>query len=255
MIGRCKAFASEAPVSFVQCDQSSLESVDTVAEQVLAENTRLDVLMCNAGVLGAPPGVSADGYEIHFATNHLGHALLIRKLLPLLAKTAGFHGEARSDAPRVIIVTSPAFRSAPSSGIAFDTLKTPQADLGMSGMWLRYGQSKLANVLYTRELATRYPGILSLSVSPGLVSTEMINNLSWVNRALVYGYMAFDVRTPAEGAHNQLWATVAKKESIQSGAFYDPVAYLSPLKTEHSENEQLRKKLWEWTETELEKWL
>ena len=255
VIRHCKTIAPDSSVSFVPCDLSNLNSVKTVAEQIISENARLNVLMCNAGIVGDLLRVSADGYENNFATNYLGHALLTRKLMPLLEKTAEIHGSYGTDAARVVILASPAFRAAPPGGIQFDTVRTTQADLGIGGMWKRYGQSKLANVLYARELTARYPSVLALSVSPGAVSTEMTNNLSWVNRALIYFSMWFDVRTPEEGALNQLWAASVRGEDVQPGAYYEPVAHLSPLKTQYSEDPKLQKKLWEWTETELEQWL
>ena len=255
VIGHCRAVAPDSPVCFVPCDLSDLKSVKIVAEQIISENARLDILMCNAGILGGSPGVSADGYEITFATNYLGHALLIRKLMPLLEKTAETHGSSGTDAARVLIIASPAFRVTPAGGIEFDTMRTTQAHLGIVGMWKRYGQSKLANVLYARELAARYPSVLALSVSPGAVSTGMINNLGWVFRVLIYISSWFNVQTPEEGALNQLWAASVRREDVYPGSFYEPVAYLSPLKTQHSEDPELQRRLWEWTEAELEQWL
>ena len=82
----------------------------------------LDVLVCNAGIMCAPPGSSPESYEIQWATNYLGHALLIRLLLPLLTRTASSYGEAR-----VVNITSEGLMLAPAdTGIVFDDLKTKQ---------------------------------------------------------------------------------------------------------------------------------
>jgi NAD(P)-dependent dehydrogenase (short-subunit alcohol dehydrogenase family) len=131
-------------------DLTSLSSIKSSTPQL----TRLDLLMCNAGIMATPPSLSKDGYEIQFATNHLGHAMLIKQLLPTMLKTAE---EPRSDV-RIVILTSMGWRAHPKAGIEFSTLNTTQ-DRAIFGGWVRYGQSKLANLVYAAELARRYPNI------------------------------------------------------------------------------------------------
>ncbi|KAJ5604096.1 Short-chain dehydrogenase/reductase SDR [Penicillium hordei] len=84
VIQQIRQAGSKTLVTFLPCDLASLASVKQAAETFLAQESRLDILMCNTGIMATPPGLTADGYEIQFGTNHLGHALLIRKLLPLL---------------------------------------------------------------------------------------------------------------------------------------------------------------------------
>ncbi|KAI9644743.1 hypothetical protein NHQ30_006770 [Ciborinia camelliae] len=127
--------------------------------------------------MAKPTGVSKDGFEIQFATNQLGHSLLVRKLLPLLEKTASQPG---ADV-RIIMVTSLAFKGALSGGIQFDKLQT-EKDLPMLGSWLRYDQSKLANLLCRQDFL---------------------------------GQML----TPEQGTYNLLCAVTAKREEIKSGGF------------------------------------
>ena len=158
LITRLATTHPDVPVTFIQCDLADLKSVQAAAQRFLGQADRLDVLYANAGVMALPPSQTKDGYETQFGTNHMGHALLIKLLLPLMLRTAE---EPQSDV-RIINVSSIAYKQAPKEGIAFDTLKTPQADLGSlipGGKWARYGQSKLANMLYTRELAQRHPKI------------------------------------------------------------------------------------------------
>ncbi|KAE8162388.1 hypothetical protein BDV40DRAFT_288529 [Aspergillus tamarii] len=171
---------SNTPFSFVQCELASLDSVKRTADDILAKESRLDVLMCNAGIMALPLGLTKDGYEVQFGTKHLGHALLIQKLLPLLQRTA----ETGVDV-RVIILTSICYQLHPFGGIIFDDLKTTQ-DYGFLGSWRRYGQSKLANILYTRELARRYPAITAVSVHPGVITTGLLENLGWAHRWFIY---------------------------------------------------------------------
>lgn len=163
------------------------------------------------------PGVSKDGYEIQFATNHLGHALLIKLLLPLLEKTAAAPG---SDV-RIINLTSTAHKSTPSNGIDFATLKTDQASLGsfvQPSKWMRYGQSKLANVLYAQELARRYPNIKSVSVHPGFIKTELHATENIADRLLKNFLTGWHWLSVEEGPYNQTWAATTSKTNLKDGA-------------------------------------
>lgn len=240
-----------AKLTFVPCDTADNASVAAAADTILATiNDRLDVLVCCAGIMAKPPGLSKDGYEIHFATNQLGHSLLVRKLLPVLQATA-----ARPDAnARIVMVTSVAWKGTPSGGIQFDKLRSKQ-DLPVLGPWLRYGQSKLANLLYARELADRYPDVLSFAIHPGVVKTALVTDLTWSQKMMVYLPNIGQMLTPEQGTYNLLWAVTAKKEMIKSGGFYMPVGKLSNDKTKASEDPELKKKLWDWTEKELAAYL
>ena len=236
----------------MECNLADLASVKTAADKVLSNLDRLDVLVCNAGIMARPAALSKDGYEIHFATNHLGHALLTQKLFPLLETTADLDGGAAD--VRVVMVTSTAWRGTPAGGIVFEKLRTTQ-EMAVLGRWLRYGQSKLANMLYAREIAKRHPKILSFSITPGVVATGLVTDLGFADRALIYIPNIGNVKTPEEGTHNLLWSITAPKENIKRGVFYEPVGYLSPMETKASKDPELGKKLWDWTETELKKWM
>lgn len=249
-----EAVIAQAPqgvkLTFISCDVSSNTSVLAAADKVLATiPDRLDVLVCCAGIMAKPAGVSTDGYEIHFATNQLGHSFLVRKLLPLLEKTA-----ALPDADvRIVMVTSLAWKGTPTGGIQFDKLRSEQS-LPMLGPWLRYGQSKLANLLYARELAARYPSIKSFAIHPGVVKTSLVTDLTWSQKMLVYLPNIGQMLTPEQGTYNLLWAITARNDKIKSGGFYVPVGILSEDKTKASEDPELRKTLWEWTEQQFAKY-
>lgn len=160
VIAEARQAAPGVPVTFLQMDLASLESVQKAARSFIAEHKRLDVLMNNAGVMATDKAVTPDGYEVQFGTNHMGHALLTKLLLPLLEATAKSHGEAR-----IVTMTSIAYRQAPPKGIEFATLKTTQSGLGIPlapvSVWYRYGQSKLANLLYSQALAKHHPTVVS----------------------------------------------------------------------------------------------
>lgn len=236
-------------IVFLKADISSLRSVNELAKEFLTrEPRRLDVLMCNAGIMATPPTLSADGYEIQFATNHLGHAFLIRRLLPTLQTTAQSHGDAR-----IINLTSVAHNMHPKSGINFTTLKTKQEDLGTAAgaSWARYGQSKLANLLYADELTRHNPTITSTAVHPGVVETELVTkHLSFGKRlGMRLNFLGQRKTYPEEGAKNQIWAATA--DGVQSGTYYVPVG-VKGRREKMGGNEDLARRLWEWTERELD---
>jgi NAD(P)-dependent dehydrogenase (short-subunit alcohol dehydrogenase family) len=247
---RVEAVAPGANLVFIACDLASLASVQAAADHVLAATDRLDVLMCNAGVMATPLGLTHDGYERQFGVNHLGHALLVQRLLPVLRATAARPG---ADV-RVVTLTSTGFRGHPRGGIHFDTLRSTQ-DFGMGGPWVRYGQSKLANLLYARELARRTPELTSLAVHPGVVSTGLVQDLSPVHRFIVRATNPRGYLTPAQGAHNQLWAAFAPRAQMESGQVYGPVGQPLPLQDGPTTDDEVARKLWEWTDEALKDYL
>jgi NAD(P)-dependent dehydrogenase (short-subunit alcohol dehydrogenase family) len=138
---------SQTEIVFIKCDQTSLASVKHAADTFLNQESRLDVLMANAGVMASPPGLTEDGYEVQFGINHMAHALFVKKLTPILEKTAETYGDAR-----IIILTSLAFVLAPRGyGIVFEEFAgllvswgiptiCPE-QIGKSIIWTRIGVS------------------------------------------------------------------------------------------------------------------
>ncbi|KAF6827104.1 oxidoreductase C736.13-like protein 2 [Colletotrichum plurivorum] len=261
--------SSPPPLTFVQMDLSSLPSIKTAISKTFT-HTRLDILINNAGIMASPQGLSSDGFEIQFATNHLGHAMLFRALLPILERTAAMPG---SDV-RVVNVTSVGYQGHPKDGISFATLGTVQSGPPVLGKWIRYGyrppisgiyimltmlrQSKLANILFTTELARRYPSMTSVAVHPGVVDTGLVTNQTLLNRISVYlpnRLMGATVLTPEKGCWNQVWAAAAApRAELASGSFYMPVGQLADDKLDGSAtDEKLAGELWRWTENVLDR--
>jgi len=200
--------------------------------------------------MAVPAATSIDGYETHFAANHMGHALLIKLLLPTLRRTAK---QLNSDA-RIINLSSLAYENAPSQGIDFETLKSEQSWLGsrlIPSRWTRYGQSKLANLLYAQELSKHYPEITSVAVHPGVIRTGLIESLGLVDRVTVSLKFAGQWRPLEEGPYNQCWAATVEKSQLKNGGYYRPVAKLTVPTTKAAKDAELSKKLWEWTQLEL----
>ncbi|KAJ7497599.1 oxidoreductase [Mycena latifolia] len=242
LIAEVTADVPSAQLTFVKCNMSSLANVAEAAKEVVSKTERLDIMMCNAGVL-APPALTEDGYEIQFGINHLAHALLVKLLLPTLLRTP--------DA-RVVVMTSQAFSGAPSGGIQFDKLRTTQS--GFPASIFRYPQSKLANLLYAAELARRYPQITAVSVHPGVANTAMFLDAPWVEKLIIKSIQMWKgepIVSPEAGAFTQLWAATVAKSELVNGEFYVPVGVLGKH-SELSVDKELAAKLWDWTEKELE---
>ncbi|KEF60863.1 uncharacterized protein A1O9_02425 [Exophiala aquamarina CBS 119918] len=234
-------------VKFLELDLASLASVKKASETVLQENDRLDVLVNNAGIMAVPHGLTKDGFEVQFGTNHMGHALLTRQLLPLLQKTTK---EPSADV-RIINLSSIGHTMAPGEGIQFDKIKTPMKELHTLRL---YGSSKLANVLYTRELARRYPDILCVSIHPGRVETNLGRTLKQDAGLLYMFSQVMDCLVKPlsveAGALNQIWAATWKRSDIVNGAYYVPAGKENQgSKLSHDAN--LRERLWTWTEEQL----
>lgn len=200
--------------------------------------------------MAVPPGLTTDGYEIQFGTNHIGNAALTLLLLPLMLATSK---EENSDV-RFVSLSSDAYNLHPGCGICFDSLKTTLPYM-LLGTWSRYGQSKLANLLFANELAKRYPSITSLAIHPGAVETELITELGFLHRMVARIANLGGMLTPEQGCINTLWAATGRdvRETVKSGegvAFFDPVGK-GNAGDATCHKEELMKKLWEWTETEV----
>ncbi|XP_042474268.1 short-chain dehydrogenase TIC 32 B, chloroplastic-like [Zingiber officinale] len=160
---------SPARVDIIQIDVSSLRSVRAFADKFLAMDLPLNVLINNAGIMYCPFQLSEDGVEMQFATNHLGHFLLTNLLLEKMKTTAAKTGTEG----RIVNLSSVAHIGPYSEGIKFDKLNDKKAYNDK----LAYGQSKLANILHSNELARRLKAeganVTANSVHPGLVRTNL----------------------------------------------------------------------------------
>jgi retinol dehydrogenase 12 len=243
-VDEIKQQVPEAPIKLLELDLSSFESVKKAAQTFSAESDRLDILMLNAGLMAAPAGLTKDGYELQFGTNHMGHALLAKLLLPILDRTSKIAG---ADV-RIVSLSSHGHTWLAKGGFQFDTLKT---DAESIGAYPRYYQSKLANVLWARQLAKLYPQFTVAAIHPGVVQTNLMANAtgSPVVRAVATTVGNIFFATVEKGVRNQLWASVSK--DIKSGEYYEPVG-VPNLASDDGKDDNLAKQLWDWTEKELE---
>ncbi|KAH8749934.1 hypothetical protein F5883DRAFT_694522 [Diaporthe sp. PMI_573] len=242
-IAELRSHAHNVSVRFLQLDLASFESIKSAAQTFITAVSRLDILLLNAGVMGCPPGKTKEGYEMHFGINHVGHAFLLKLLTPLLVKTAS---ELPRSSARVVAVSSVAHKFTVSGGIDFDILKTDGKGQSPNNL---YGQSKLANLVYASEFAKHFPGLVSVSVHPGMVKTDLQtsggNLLMRSFQKFVVPLMGVEVD---EGVKSQLWAATAA--GVESGEYYEPVGVVG-RGSALSKNQDLGRKLWEWTEKEL----
>ncbi|KAK7950887.1 oxidoreductase- short-chain dehydrogenase/reductase family [Apiospora aurea] len=192
----------------------------------------------------APAALSPDGYEIHFATNHLAAPPTGADRRPASAR--------RQQPPRIIYTTSLAWM-----GGSLDFaggLRTTQESV-LFGRWVRYCNSKLANLLYAREPARRHPKLLCFSAHPGVVTTGLVTDLKLTDRLFVQATNVGKIITPEQGTFNHLWAVSAPRESIEQGGFYEPVGVLSLEKGVKAKDTKYASQLWDYTEKELEKFM
>lgn len=188
---------------FLPLDLASLQSVRACAAQFLALGLPLHLLINNAGLAGAR-GLTEDGFEMAFGVNHLGHFLLTQLLLPTLQQ---------APAARVVTVSSRAHKRTP--GIDWEALRRPTHT--RTGIH-EYAVSKLANLLFSAELALRLAGtqVSTFSLHPGVVDTEIWRVVpQWVRPLLRLRGLI----TPEEGAQTTLYCAMRAPAS-ESGLYY-----------------------------------
>jgi len=247
-INTIRAAVPNANITLLPLDLASLASVREAANLVNTTTDRLDILMNNAGIMATPPGTTKEGYEIQFGVNHVGHALLTKLLLPKLEATAQ---QADADV-RIITLSSGGHILAPKGGVLLDDLHSEMTSINTV---TRYAQSKLANILYSNELAKRYPKIRCISLHPGSVDTGLKRGLQssypWLGLAIPFLSMLL-TNSVQQGALNQLWAATSK--DAQSGKYYLPVGKENPGSA-YAQDKELGERLWKWTEGEMDKFL
>lgn len=190
-------------VESVRADFASLNSVRAAAADIRTRYDAIQVLVNNAGVANKYRTLSEDGYELTFAVNHLAPFLLTRELLPLLLAGAP---------SRIVNVSSGAEAYGP---IDFDDL---QSEKGYRGFAV-YGKTKLMNVLFTYELASRLSGtgVTANCLHPGTVATDMLRQLPRWLYALISPFLS----TPEQGAETPVFLASSPSVDGVSGGYYE----------------------------------
>ena len=221
-------------VAFLPCDLASFESVREAARLFKAQYGPLDVLINNAGAFTSQLELTQDGFERQFGVNHLGHFLLTRLLLDQLRQAPD---------PRVINVSSVAYLR---GQIDFNNLRGEKGPKHYNGL-KAYAQSKLANVLFTRELARRHPEINAYAVHPGPVRTRIGNKHSNWYASLFWHLLKVFMVSAEKGARTSVYLATSPEAEGASGQFFDDKQRQRKL-SEAAKDEALARRLWEVSE-------
>ena len=195
----------------LECELSDPESVRGCVQALKSDGAKLDAIIANAGVMALPELELVHGYERQFFTNHIGHFLLVTELL-----------EALADKARVVMLSSDAHRMAPKAGIEFDNLAGQRS----YGAWAAYGQSKLANLLFAKQLAKRLASqgstVTANAVHPGVIMSGLQRSMPAVQRFGMAIVAPIAFKSIAEGAATQVYvATRPELEGVSGEYFAD----------------------------------
>ncbi|MEM7665108.1 MAG: SDR family NAD(P)-dependent oxidoreductase [Pseudomonadota bacterium] len=210
-VAMIRAYTAGANVETIICDLSSLESVRTCGEDANARFDTIDILINNAGVMACPMTKTADGFEMQFGTNHIGHFMLTKQLMPLV--------EAGAD-KRIVNLSSRGHH------IALANLDDPNFDNAPYEPWLSYGQSKTANILFSVGLEDRFAskGIHAYAVHPGGIDTNLGRHLSEEQAAALVERVTtsdpnFTWKSIPQGAATSVWAATADEVDGTGGVY------------------------------------
>lgn len=210
-IARIHQINPKAKVSFEKIDLADLSSIKAFASRMNSKGQAINLLINNAGVMTPPKRLeTADGFELQFGTNHVGHFALTAQLLPLLQKSPG---------ARVVTVSSVANRA---GAINFDDLQSKSSYNPMKA----YSQSKLANLMFALELQRQSEkhgwGITSMAAHPGVSRTKLLITGAgrWSGPGIMRTFLPFLFQPPAQGALPTLYA--ATSPDAKGGVYYGP---------------------------------
>ena len=229
-------FKKENPkikVEFIELDLSDLESIRSFVTEFDKRHSRLDILINNAAVITSDRKETKDGFELQFGTNHIGPFYLTTLLLDLL-KSSGDS--------RIINVSSEAHYYAT---IDWDNLMSEKKKYAS---FMTYVQSKLANNMFTRDLAKKLEGtnVKVVCLHPGSVITDISRNVKlW--KVFAKGLVAgFFLKTPVQGAQTTIYCALEEHKKLQNGAYYKDCKVAK--ESSKVDKEEDRKRLWEITE-------
>ncbi|KAJ7662896.1 NAD(P)-binding protein [Mycena rosella] len=243
-------------IVFLQLDLGTLDGARRAAEQYLTRESRVDILIHNAALMSHGYEKTADGVEDCFAVNHLAPFVFTQGLLPLLISTSK---EPDSDV-RVVTIASAVHSFAPSGGkfLTLEEINDPLGPVdspnGIKSRYARYARSKLANILFVKELQKHLDDAsspaVSTSVDPGGVATDTVltaqNNVPLVGPLLRFAISKL-ARSPLDGAATALFAAtspdVARRRVEFKGAFVSDFGAIGQA-SKDGENLALAGKLW-----------
>jgi len=213
----------------VACDLAEPASVRACVAAVKRLGRRLDGIICNAGIMALPRRQHKAGCELQLFTNHIGHFILVTGLLAQLA-----------DDGRVVMVSSRAHKRAPNEGIRFDDLGAERS----YSPWGSYGQSKLANLLFARELARRLSGSARTAnaLHPGVIRTNLGRHMSPVVRGALALVGPLVLKTVRQGAATQCYLATHPAVAGVSGKYF--VDCHEAVPSRQGRDDALAERLW-----------
>ncbi|AKF04063.1 SDR family oxidoreductase [Sandaracinus amylolyticus] len=219
---------------FVALELADLASVRRCADVLRTRDEPIDVLVDNAGLAGQR-GLTAQGFELTFGVNHLGHFLLSTALLPLIERAS-----VRRAPARIVVVSSVGHYRA--KGIDWDALRRPAATV--TGL-PEYQVSKLCNVLFAKELARRLGEgrVHTYALHPGVIASDVWRSVPWPIRPLITRFM----RSTDEGAETSLHCATSPECASHTGRYYDACREKEP--SARSNDAALARELWARSET------
>ncbi len=228
VVDELKSISKSEMIDYLIADLSSMESVRKLAEDFKAKYSRLDVLINNAGLIIGERRMTADGYEYTFALDHLSPFLLTGLLLDVIRE---------SQPSRIIMVNSGMHLL---GKIRFDDLMLQKAYTANRA----YCQAKLANMLFTYELASRLNGknITVNALNPGAVRTNFGNDLKGLYRSLIILSRPF-MRSPEKGAETVVYLASSGEVEGISGRYFMNMKQVKSSKLSY--NKDLAKRLWD----------
>lgn len=225
-----------------QLDLADLKSVERAASEIIASSTSIDVLLNNAGVMATPTReATAQGFELQLGTNHVGHHLLTRLLVPHLNQRDG----------RVVTVASTAHAM---GELDLDDLNYDKKDGRTYSPWGAYGRSKLANILFAKGLQDRFndsksngdSNMTSVSLHPGVIATNLWQySIPSLLRPL--GGLFAD-KTIEQGAATNVFCSLVAPSSLNGGDYYTDCRPKDPNQSGQDADKKLRNALWDETE-------
>ncbi|KAI1897330.1 hypothetical protein AGOR_G00082210 [Albula goreensis] len=231
---RREAGPNQGEVVIKHLDLASLKSVHSFCEEIIQEEPRIDVLINNAGVFQCPYTKTDEGFEMQFGVNHLGHFLLTHLLLDLMKKSAP---------SRIIMVSSKLYKY---GNINFEDLNSEQS----YNKAFAYSQSKLANLLFTLELAKRVgeTGVTVNALTPGMVRTNLGRHIHIPLLAKPLFHLASWVflKSPLEGAQTPLYLACSPEVEGISGKCFANCEEEELLSK--ATDDQAARKLWDISE-------
>lgn len=227
-----KVAESHVDIDYFTADLMLMKEVSRVADEVSRKYPRIDILLNNVGALFAFRGVTEEGFERTFALNHLGYFLMTKKLLPLVEK---------SDYKRIVNVSSSAHYGI---DFEFDNINGEKKYTGFD----TYKKSKLANVMFTYELAKRIEGtgITANCLHPGFVSTNFGKNNSFLWRNFIRVAMWLIAINVKDGAKTSIHLACSDEVKDITGKFFANCEVKKG--SSKAKNEEHNQKLWELSE-------